>query len=435
MNKLINLGLFFLFIIYNGKSQDIVFEKRINIKGAERTLKNLSIHKDEKSEDRCFTIISELEYYAILLDSNFKEKSSLSVRKPKIIFPNHIGETYADGVYYSYTTDDSENNMYVQVFDFVNQTTSSEQFRLYLKKHEDIVGHTIRNGSLFIYTVQQNTSLLKLYEYQKLELVNELTFELRDRDFYHFLGDNLYNCINHNLLRPFSSDNVNSFIFSDMEDYMINEDSITYIISNINTVLGINLNTLETRVNTFKFNDNKSKGIFKNFSKQTNVRSAIIDRKYFRLISEKKQTTIQIFDLDDYALLKTIELDETSVLNLPYFSDKLNNSKLNREEVFEEYLTGKKALRVYRDKTNYKLDFGRDVDRMFNLYKGYFELTIDSQTLKVKEQIDETSDFLFLRYEMQNLNYEYLETLFRNKKSNLFLVQIDKKSKWMRIFD
>ncbi|MGB0868687.1 MAG: hypothetical protein ACPGSD_03735 [Flavobacteriales bacterium] len=433
MNKSIIIFLI-IFSIGNCFAQENIFSKKLTLKSAGRAINELDILHDKKTNSYCNIIYSGSELEAVLLDSNYSEVSTMISERMKILFPKYLGTTLTNQTYYSYSVDGSENEIFVNTFNFTTLDKESYKFTIPIHRKENIIASYSHNASLFLFTVRQNTSDLKIYEYKEAILENEIVLELNNKDFFHFLGDNLYNCINHDKIRPFSTNSINDFMFSDKEDYMVTDDEKVYIVSNTNTVIEIDILTKKYNVRAFESEFGvKKKKIFKNVIKDTHIRSAIADGKFFRHTMIPNNTIIEVFDLETKERLKSINIYHDILLKSSIFSDRKTQEQLKNSITYEAYRKGKKAFRVYETNTHYLLNFGKDIDRIFELYFGYFEIAINKNTLEI-EELPEQNAFIKLREQKQNLNFEYIEHLFRNHKNELYLLQLDKKQKTLKLY-
>lgn len=415
-------------------AQENIFSKKLSLKSAGRAITELDIHHDKTTNTYCNIIYTGSELETVLLDSNYNEISTMISERMKIIFPKYLGTTLTNQMYYSYSVDGSENEIFVNTFNFKTRDKESYKFPIPIHRKENIIASYSHNASLFLFTVRQNTSDLKIYEYKEAILENEIVLELKNKDFFHFLGDNLYNCINHDKIRPFSTNSINDFMFSDKEDYMVTDNEKVYIVSNTNTVIEIDIKTKKYDVKAFETEIGvKKKKIFKNIIKDTHIRSAIVDGKFFRHTMVPNNTIIEIFDLETKKQLKSLNIEHDNLLEAAIYSDKKTQEQLKNSVTYEAYRKGKKAFRVYETKTHFLLNFGKDIDRLFELYFGYFEIAINKNTLEI-EELPKQNAFYELREQKQNLNFEFIEHLFRNHKNELYLLQLDKKQKTINLY-
>lgn len=428
-----------LSIIWNSVSgQDIVFEKKFDFDKGSQKICSLEVVGERLDNNMALLLFSNAESIILTLDSNFNQLEMLKQSNPHFRYKKIKGICEIDNKYYSYFYNANKQVVLVHIFNPIIQETDVKEIQLELKKGEYIQGIFPTGGTLYFVTLLENSSTLSLYEIKGEKAGQKKVYQLNDSDFPHYLSDNLYNCINHDLLRPINSDLIPEFVFADKEDYITYSKEKIYIVSNTNTVIEINLITKEVNVNTFPIDyacEKKNNSIFKNFSKNTRVRSAVNNDKYFRISEYREELTLQIFDLKNANKLFEKILKSEDISKALITSDYSKNDQWIKEDFIRNLTKGSLAFRVYRQGDTYKLNFGRNIDRLFELYYGYYEYSLDINTMESPSSTTLYGDYNRLRRVKQNMNYEYLEVLNRDKKDNLYLIQYDIKERKLQIID
>lgn len=421
--------------------QEIVFNKSFHFRKGSDKIKTIDLVGDISKNTFSFLLASEGNNTILTLDSNFNEIGSAELKNPNYRFKKINGTSVYEGKFYTYFYNANTRVLLAQIFSTRNNLASTFKRQLQLKKREHILNSFSTGESLYLLTLLEQSSTLTLYEFKGKDPVTKQVIELDNTDFPHYLGDNLYNCVNHDILRPHNANLVADFVFADKEDYVTYQNNALYLVSNTNTVIHIDLNSDVYQVSHFPIDfkyQKKGHSIFKNLTKNVRIRSAVLNEKFFRLGEFESQYTLQIFDLKSKSKIFEKVFKSENILKAWMTSDYSKEADLSFEEVSKYISKGALAFRVYEDSGEYKINFGRSVDRLFELYLAYFELSIDIDGDTLSENTSSfnlSGEYNYLRTFKQNLNYEYLEALYKNKEGNLYLIQYDIKNRKLQIID
>lgn len=439
MLKIYQLLICFILGFYAVNAQNITYEKMFRFKKGSQKINAIDVTGDQRNNRMSVLLSANSDHTLLTLDSNFQDISEIRLENPNMRFERINGFTEKDGKYYVYFYNANTQTLLAQVFDPEFKHGYVQERLLNFEKRERFLNSFSIGETLYILTLFEQSSKLSIYEFSGQESLKKTVIELDNASFPHYLSDNLYNCISHDPLRSIDANLVADFVFADKEDYIIYQNDALYIISNTNTVVHINLESKTHQVYQFPIDfkyEKKSLFLFKNLVKNTSIRSTIVDHKYFRVAEYESILTLQIFDLNTGT--KTFDQSFTSseMLDSYISSDYRKEDQWNKEEVIENLMKGPLAFRVYKDQNIYKINIGRNIDRLFELYYGYVEWEIDSlKESNFTYRSTTKGDYHHIREARQNLNYEFFEKLYRKKNDNLYLIQYDTKQRKLIVLD
>ncbi len=439
MLKVYQLFICFILGLFAVDAQNIVYENTFrNNKGSQR-INAIKVTGNQEDNRMAILLSANSDNTLLVLDSTFQEISEIRLENPNLRFKKINGFTEKDGQFYTYFYNANTQMLLTQVFDTETGNGFVQERRLNFEKRERILNSFSIGETLYILTLFEQSSKLSIYGFSGQEPFQKTVFEFNNADFPHYLRDNLYNCISHDPLRPINADLVPDFVFSDKEDYIIHQNKDLYIISNTNTVIHINLESKVHQVYHFPIDfeyEKKNLLIFKNVTKNTSLRSTIIDHKFFRIAEYESVLTLQTFDLKTGVKTFDQSFNLNEMLESYISSDYKKEEVWDKKEVIENLKKGPLALRVYKDKHVYKINIGRNIDRLFELYYGYVEWEMDiSKETNFTSRSTIEGDYHHIRLARQNLNYEYFEKLYRKKDDNLYLIQYDTKERKLIVLD
>ncbi|PXY40050.1 hypothetical protein DMB65_14775 [Flavobacterium cheongpyeongense] len=166
---------------------------------------------DEKNTVTLFVSDTE-KVKAINLNEKMQIIDSISANKPNTTTTNVIGYNSSNTGTRLYWSSNNDENIFVQLYDFNNHKTTTNEYNLILK-NEKVIQKFSENEKFYILAVLKNSNTFKLYVFDKEGIYTEKI--IPSEGFHFFTSDykksDLYEVFAENLLpfeSPFSLENI-----------------------------------------------------------------------------------------------------------------------------------------------------------------------------------------------------------------------------------
>jgi hypothetical protein len=327
-------NIFFLFLLFCSTLQSQEVKKEIQIKIPKKTI--LFQVMNEKENEFLYFLSKKDDVTVVRFNESLSIKDSMTFSMPTK--SNYIIEGYGikDNKYFTYWTHEFSNDMHFKSIDF--STKKVESFAMSPKEIEGkIISRLTINDTYYIISIQKNTSLLTVHQFDGFELTKKNI----DLSAFRFIDDRnktvkLWNLLNYATgyesafsLQTISQETPPSLPFSAYKRKLyIKENSMIFAFDTndkFTQTFSINLNDLEVTQKVF----NKP---FLNEGEYTNTssNSFVFENYIFLLKSTKERLVIDIKDFNDQLIKR---LEAVNNVDIPFQNSEIiqeSNSVRNR---------------------------------------------------------------------------------------------------------
>jgi hypothetical protein len=319
MNKKLLLILVFLGVLIS-KAQDIVLEKQLpegfKIKRAfqipNKTNNNLGLFFFNKKESKAF-----------LFDNSMNEKSSIEFDAILNKYSSPLGGIVTNQNKFIFIVCNNTSDKFaVGEFDFNSKKAKFKESEIELKK-ERFLQHFAVEGSFYILTINNRSSILNLYRFNNQGEHKKEVIDLGETNFRHWnnnivpLTTLLYSPFGKALETPLQKINTktpNSLEITASPSKMFIENNKLYLAlesnRSVTQAITIDLDNFSQTVTTF------NKPFIANVVNGRKSNSFIFDNKYFGVTGASDIVKMEIKDFDTREVLKTYEIKKGE--NIPF---------------------------------------------------------------------------------------------------------------------
>ena len=149
---------------------------------------------DKETHNITFFVSDNKKVKAILLDQNMHIKDYITTVSPKSSnYSNMIGYNKSNGNIRLFWASEDFKNIYAQSFNFMSKKIEGVTQQLPLI-NEKVLGNFSENNKLYLLTIVEKTSMLKLYIFDENFIIRAYAIDLKEQKFYneHFKLSPLY---------------------------------------------------------------------------------------------------------------------------------------------------------------------------------------------------------------------------------------------------
>ena len=323
---------------------------------------------DKETKNTTLFISDKKKVKAILLDNNMQIKDSITTVSPKSSnYNNMIGYNKSNGNIRLFWASEDFKFIYAQSYNFKSRNVEGATQKLALI-NEKVLGNFSENNQLYLLTIVEKSSTLKLYLFDENSTIKAYTIDLKEQRFYNenFKVSPLYD----NLL---SSDFVNTQIVNldvpsilsgaaNRRKIYSNKKEITITLDhniNFTQLISIDLETLKTKVSLVNM-----PFIEDSDPQNTKSNSFLFEDKLYQMKLTRKKMKIDLKDLNG-TLLKEYIINDSIDLGLKNAKILKTGDDFGKDKIVEKPLkflseVYNKNLSISCNKSgnNYFLTFG-----------------------------------------------------------------------------
>jgi len=296
---------------------------------------------DNQTHNTTFFVSDNKKVKAILLDQNMHIKDSITTVSPKSSnYSNMIGYNKSNGNIRLFWASEDFKNIYAQSFNFKSKNIGGVTQQLPLI-NEKVLGNFSENNKLYLLTIVEKTSTLRLYVFDENFIIKAYAIDLKEQKFYNenFKLSSLYD----NVLSPEFGNTqiVNLDVPSRLSGAVnrrkiySNKKEITITLDhniNFTQLISIDLETLKTEVSliTMPFIEDSN-------PQNTKTNSFLFEDKIYQIKLTRKKMKIDLKDLNG-ALIKEYMINDSIDLGLKNAKILKTGDDFGRDKIIEKPL-------------------------------------------------------------------------------------------------
>ncbi|MGO4817263.1 hypothetical protein [Flavobacterium sp. W22_SRS_FP1] len=296
---------------------------------------------DKETHITTFFVSDNKKVKALLLDQNMQIKDSITTVSPKSSnYSNMIGYNKSNGNIRLFWASEDFKNIYAQSFNFKSKSIGGVTQQLPLL-NEKVLGNFSENNKLYLLTIVEKTSMLRLYVFDENFIIKAYAIDLKERKFYdeNFKLSPLYD----NVLSPEFGNTqiVNLDVPSRLSGaanrrkIYSNKKEITIALDhniNFTQLIVIDLETLKTEVNliTMPFIEDSD-------PQNTKTNSFLFEDKIYQIKLTRKKMKIDLKDLNG-TLIKEYMINDSIDLGLKNAKILKTGDDFGRDKIIEKPL-------------------------------------------------------------------------------------------------
>jgi hypothetical protein len=296
---------------------------------------------DKETHNTTFFVSDNKNVKAILLDQNMHIKDSITTVSPKSSnYNNMIGYNKSNGNISLFWASEDFKNIYAQSFNFTSKNIEGVAQQLPLI-NEKVLGNFSENNKLYLLTIVEKTSMLRLYVFDENFIIKAYAIDLKEQKFYNenfklsLLYDNVLSSefgnaqiVNLEVPSRLSGAANRRKIYSNKKEITITLDHNI----NFTQLISIDLETLKTEVNliTMPFIEDSD-------PQNTKTNSFLFEDMIYQIKLTKKKMKIDLKDLNG-TLIKEYMINDSIDLGLKNAKILKTGDDFGRDKIIEKPL-------------------------------------------------------------------------------------------------
>lgn len=370
----LSLVVFIILICAKLSSQELMYQRDVKLKSFlnKEKIQSFPLVNSENEEIGMF-LLDKDEIRSYLFDFNYALKDSFTTNRTKGSVDILLGHTFENNNYSLIFTNKNKNKFSSTSIDVINKKTNSKEIDIKLKK-EIFLESFSYNNRLYILTIKDKSSILKLYELKNREIVRESDIDFTDHKLsknnkkLHYLLFNNTAAINEGIiLNKIDNKNPNSIDLASYPNKIYCYNNTIYITIDLykeyTKLISIDLTTFTPNIDDYSFpkvDCDNDLGISSN--------SYLLDNKIYQISGCANELYISISNFTNGTKIKEwnvsknedIDFKNTSLIQLggTFNKNKKHKELTETQQFLRKIETGNVGISAYKTQDNLELTIG-----------------------------------------------------------------------------